>query len=168
MKHSHVLTVLLMGAVGLHACKRSFSDEIVVATSSDPPPIAATDDPSNIHVDDAIAELCDIPTPNFSFDSAKLTKQAKSSLQVLAECFISGRAKGKRLALVGHTDPRGEDDYNLALGDRRAGSVAKQLLKNGLSDDRIDVTSRGEMEASGTDEAGWSNDRRVDIRLASN
>lgn len=172
MKHAKLCTTLLLtAAVGMTACKKQTTEEPVAdapTVKSEPPPPEAEAEKAAVHVDDAIAELCDMPAPNFNFNSAKLAKQAQSSLDILAECFISGKAKDKRMALVGHTDPRGEDDYNLALGQRRADSVAKYLTKKGLGNDRIDVTSRGEMDASGSDDAGWNADRRVDIRLASN
>ncbi len=171
MKPTTVFTLLLTAAVGMTACKKKTTEEPVTeapVTSNEPAPLAEEEQKSEVHVDDAIAELCDMPAPNFQFNSAKLGKQAQNSLDILADCFINGKAKDKRMALIGHTDPRGEDDYNLALGQRRADSVAKYLSKKGLGNDRMDVTSRGEMDASGSDEAGWSADRRVDIRLASN
>lgn len=70
------------------------------------------------------------------------------------------------MRLVGHADPRGEDSYNLALGERRATGVKKYLVNAGLGDNQGDVTSRGEMDATGTDETSWSKDRRVDVVLA--
>jgi peptidoglycan-associated lipoprotein len=171
MKHRTVFTLLLTAAVAMTACKKQAAEEPISeapTTKDEPPPLAAEAEKSAVHVDEAIMELCDMPAPNFRFNSAKLGKQAEGALQILADCFISGKGKDKRMALIGHTDPRGEDDYNLTLGQRRADSVAKYLTKKGLGSDRIDVSSRGEMDATGADEAGWDADRRVDIRLASN
>jgi peptidoglycan-associated lipoprotein len=70
------------------------------------------------------------------------------------------------MRLVGHADPRGEDSYNLALGERRANGVKKYLTNAGLNGDQGELTSRGEMDATGADEEGWKKDRRVDIVLA--
>jgi peptidoglycan-associated lipoprotein len=67
---------------------------------------------------------------------------------------------------VGHADPRGDEEYNLALGGRRADAVADALAQRRLSRNQISTTSRGEMEASGTDEPSWAKDRRVDVTLA--
>jgi peptidoglycan-associated lipoprotein len=69
------------------------------------------------------------------------------------------------MKLVGHADPRGEDEYNMVLGGRRADNIKNAIVTAGMSGAKVDSTSRGEMDASGTDEAGWSNDRRVDIML---
>lgn len=79
---------------------------------------------------------------------------------------MSGAAAGQRLAIVGHADPRGSFDYNLALGERRAAQVADQLKAHGLEANRIDISSRGEMDATGTDETSYAEDRRVGIFLA--
>ena len=70
--------------------------------------------------------------------------------------------------LVGHADPRGEEEYNMVLGGKRADNVKHTL------DDRRPVlnaqatmtkASRGEMDGTGTDDASWAKDRRVDVVL---
>jgi peptidoglycan-associated lipoprotein len=74
------------------------------------------------------------------------------------------RERGIRSAqLTGMTDPRGTEEYNLALGERRAQS-AQQYLKSLGTDGSLSVSSMGEEMASGSDEAGWARDRRVDIK----
>jgi peptidoglycan-associated lipoprotein len=72
----------------------------------------------------------------------------------------------KAVWVVGHADPRGSDEYNLALGGSRADGVRIFLLNRGLRGQQMATTSRGEMDAKGTDEASWVADRRVDILLA--
>lgn len=119
-----------------------------------------------VEIDPAILELCDIPTPHFAFDSSALSAEAGSALDALATCFVSGKAAGKNMNLVGHADPRGTEEYNLALGQRRADSVASHLKTRGLGDDRLETSSRGELDATGSDEASWALDRKVQIFLA--
>jgi peptidoglycan-associated lipoprotein len=70
------------------------------------------------------------------------------------------------MLLTGHTDPRGEVEYNLGLGQRRAGSVANYLAGRGMARAHLGATSHGELDATGTDEAGWARDRKVDVTLA--
>jgi peptidoglycan-associated lipoprotein len=70
------------------------------------------------------------------------------------------------MRLVGHADPRGSDEYNLVLAGSRADGVRIFLINRGLRAAQMATTSRGEMEAKGTDEASWAADRRVDILLA--
>ena len=87
-------------------------------------------------------------------------------LDALARCFITGPLKGKGMKLVGHADPRGELEYNLGLGQRRAGSISGFLAKKGVEQGKMATSSKGEFEASGTDEDSWARDRRVEILLA--
>jgi peptidoglycan-associated lipoprotein len=53
----------------------------------------------------------------------------------------------------------------MLLGGRRADNVKSAIVTAGLDGAKIDSTSRGEMDATGTDESSWSKDRRVDIML---
>lgn len=121
---------------------------------------------SAVKIDDRILKACgDIPTARFSFDSAEISADAQNALDAVARCFISGPLKGKGLKLIGHADARGETEYNLGLGQKRAGSVGEFLAKKGLSSDRIATSSKGEFEAVGIDEDGWARDRKVEVLL---
>lgn len=102
----------------------------------------------------------------FAFNSATVRRGDAPALDKIAVCFTTGPLAGRKMRLVGHADPRGEDSYNLALGERRANGVKKYLTNAGLNGDQAELTSRGEMDATGTDEESWSKDRRVDIVLA--
>lgn len=124
------------------------------------------DDASSIALSERLRKLCNIDAAYFAFDSAHLDGKSQGALDQLADCFTKGAAKGKRMALVGHADPRGEDTYNMGLGQRRAGSVAVFLKKRGVPQDHMETSSRGEIDATGSDESGWARDRRVDIDLA--
>lgn len=121
---------------------------------------------ANVTVDEKIAEACDLPTPRFGFDSSNVDSQAASTLDAVAKCFVTGPLKGKGMKLVGHADPRGETQYNFALGHRRAGTVAQFLIQKGVPPGRVATSSRGELDATGSDEDSWARDRRVDILLA--
>lgn len=86
-------------------------------------------------------------------------------LAQLAKCFVSGPLAGREMRLVGHADPRGASDYNMVLGGSRADTVKSFLTMKGMVADHIATTSRGELEATGADEASWAEDRRVDVLL---
>jgi len=121
---------------------------------------------TGLGISDEILRLCPaVKPPHFATDSARVKMEYQDALVALAECMNNGNLKGKTLLLVGHADPRGEDDYNLALGGRRAESVRTALGSLGVERGRLDVTSRGEIDATGTNEEGWSKDRRVDIKI---
>jgi peptidoglycan-associated lipoprotein len=139
------------------------------ATAQAPPKQVDTAKPSSgsIQIDDKILKACgDLPAAKFAFDSASIEGEAAAVLDALARCFVSGPLKGKGMRLVGHADARGEVEYNLGLGQKRAGSVAEYLGKKGLEQGRVATSSKGEFEASGTDEEGWARDRKVEVFLA--
>jgi peptidoglycan-associated lipoprotein len=125
-----------------------------------------TSNAEGVGVDDRIAKMCDLTTSYFDFDSAQVSNEARDVLNQIANCFKDGAGKGQNLNIVGHADPRGETEYNFALGQRRAGAIAGFLTKAGLAETRIETSSRGELEASGSDEQSWAKDRKVEILLA--
>lgn len=102
--------------------------------------------------------------PKFDYDKDELTPDDRSVLDQLATCLISGKMKGKAVSLIGRADPRGTEEYNLGLGSRRAASVGTYLERLGVGQPQLAVTTRGALDATGTDEAGWAQDRRVDIQ----
>ena len=142
-----------------------------------PPPVAKSssnpkpeDDPnkSQINISDEIRKKCGISETDahFAYDSANVRPDDKRVLAQLAKCFKDGPLAGRHMRLVGHADPRGEDEYNMLLGQRRADNVKTAVAGEGLGQEQMETTSRGEMDASGTDEGTWARDRRVDIVLA--
>ena len=124
---------------------------------------------TQVHIDDVILRVCGIKVDRafFAFDSAKLESNEVKPLTDVATCFRTGPLKAKSLILIGRADPRGEHEYNMVLGQSRADTISSFLHGNGLDKDRISTTSRGAIEATGTDEAGWAKDRRVDVMLGS-
>jgi peptidoglycan-associated lipoprotein len=136
----------------------------------EPPPQKPGDDPrqSVINVSDEIMAACGITAAEakFAYDSAKVQRGDQPVLNKLVLCFTTGKLSGRTMRLVGHADPRGEAEYNMVLGGKRADNVKSYLTSQGLADRQAETTSRGEMDATGTDEKGWSEDRRVDVILA--
>jgi peptidoglycan-associated lipoprotein len=108
-----------------------------------------------------VAEPCVVETVYFAFDSSELDSAARAALQEAADCYRGQADPGLSLLLTGACDPRGTEEYNIALGERRAQSVRSYLTSLGLDSSRISTTSVGEEMATGTDEAGWARDRNV-------
>lgn len=106
---------------------------------------------------------CTFEPPLFEFDDVTLSDASRQRLQRSAECIQ--RERTTRYVLIGRADSRGTTEYNLALGERRARIVQRYMVSLGVLPDRLAVSSEGSEFASGTDEAGWRNDRRVDFRL---
>jgi peptidoglycan-associated lipoprotein len=106
------------------------------------------------------------PNPKFDYDKDELTEDDRAVLAQLATCLTTGALKGKSVLMIGRADPRGTEEYNLGLGSRRAHSVSQYLGRLGVGEPQMAVTTRGALDATGTDEAGWRQDRRVDVQLA--
>jgi peptidoglycan-associated lipoprotein len=104
---------------------------------------------------------CTLDPVYFDFNESSITTEGAAALQRDAECL---KKEARSAELIGHTDPRGTEEYNLALSDRRAQSVRAYLVRLGVADGGLKTTARGEIDATGTDEAGWSKDRRVDFQ----
>ena len=104
------------------------------------------------------------PQPPYSCGiSAASAVHPSDALDANARCL---RAKPSlAITVVGMTDPRGTEEYNLALGERRAAAAKSYLEALGIESPRIAVHSMGEEHASGEDEASWSRDRRAEPRV---
>ena len=127
----------------------------------------------SLSVSGDLAALCQLKvdeqaaSPKFDYDKAELLPADRDILQQIATCVTTGPGKGKALSLVGRADPRGTEEYNLGLGAKRAKNVADYLGSLGVGAAQLQQTTRGSLDATGTDEASYRQDRRVDIALAS-
>jgi peptidoglycan-associated lipoprotein len=121
----------------------------------------------NVSVSEDIKKACGLSDDEafFAFNSAAVTAKDKTVLKKIADCFETGPLKGKKMDLVGHCDPRGTDDYNMALGGRRSDNVKTVMVSVGLSSGNVVTSSRGKMDATGTDESSWAKDRKVDVTI---
>ena len=74
-----------------------------------------------------------------------------------------------KIQIEGHCDERGTEEYNLALGERRASSTKKYLLSLGIGGDRISTISYGEAKAfdPGHQEEAWAKNRRAHFLITS-
>ncbi len=127
---------------------------------------------ASLSVSETITKACGIPpradgktNPSFEYDSASLGQDDRKLLAEVAKCLTEGALRGRGVTLIGRADPRGEDEYNLTLGGSRADTVHRYMIDLGVGRERLVATSRGELDATGKDEAGWAKDRRVDVEL---
>jgi outer membrane protein OmpA-like peptidoglycan-associated protein len=107
---------------------------------------------------------------NFDFDQATLRPEARPILDNAATTINSGTWATLQIAVVGFTDSRGSDDYNIRLGMRRAKTVADYLVSKGVSAARVSVLSGGEGSpvADNNTDAGRAQNRRVVIMRGGN
>lgn len=97
----------------------------------------------------------------FEFDSAKLSMEAQDILRQKAE-WLKANPRAK-IIIEGHCDERGTNEYNLALGDRRAFSSKSFLVDLGIAASRLSTVSYGEERPldPGADEYAWAKNRRA-------
>jgi peptidoglycan-associated lipoprotein len=102
----------------------------------------------------------------FDYDKAELKPEAQATLEKKAKIMESNSSFA--LTIEGNCDERGTNEYNLALGERRADAAEKFLNSLGISADRITTISYGEEKPvdAGHNEAAWSQNRRDEFKLA--
>ena len=95
----------------------------------------------------------------FAYDSVELSEEARAALQKNLEWLK--RWSTTKILIEGHADPRGTDEYNLALGERRADTVRDYLVSLGLAADRVTIVSKGEEQpfCEEENEACWQKNR---------
>ncbi|MCX8011657.1 MAG: peptidoglycan-associated lipoprotein Pal [Desulfobacterota bacterium] len=99
----------------------------------------------------------------FDFDKYNLKPEAKTNLDKTA-AWLSKNPTVK-IRIEGNCDERGTNEYNMALGERRANSAKDYLVKLGIASDRLETASWGEEKPICTEhnEACWSQNRRDDF-----
>ena len=102
---------------------------------------------------------CMLSTVYFGFDQATIQESERDRLDKNAQCIE--QTKGKQVFLLGHTDTSGTEEYNIALSERRAQSVADFLSRLGVDPARMQVVPKGETEPTGL---GDDKDRRCEFQ----
>ena len=104
----------------------------------------------------------------FGFDKYRVSSKSKSAVQ--ANALFLKQHPDIPVMLTGNTDPRGSQSYNFHLGQRRADSVKKELLKDGVPKNQICTVSYGELrpaaspdEFEGNRNKAYNLDRRVEF-----
>jgi len=107
------------------------------------------------------------PIAHFDFDQARLTDQDREKLQTLAKALKAHPAA--RIRIAGNCDELGTEEYNLALGQRRAEVARKYLADLGIAASRLETISYGENRPAveGHDEAAHAANRRDEAELLS-
>jgi peptidoglycan-associated lipoprotein len=102
---------------------------------------------------------CPLATVYFGFDDSSIQASERDRLDANAQCIE--KTKGKNIFLMGHTDTSGTEEYNIALSERRAQSVADYMTRLGTDPARLQVVPKGETEPTGM---GDDKDRRCDFQ----
>jgi peptidoglycan-associated lipoprotein len=101
----------------------------------------------------------------FDFDAQGLTEASRATLSKNA-ALLTGNPQAK-VRVEGHCDERGSDEYNLALGQKRADAAVKYLRSLGIAPERLSSLSFGKEKPAdpGHDEAAWAKNRRDEFNI---
>jgi peptidoglycan-associated lipoprotein len=104
---------------------------------------------------------------HFDYDKASLRREDAAVLD--QKVSILQANPGARIRVSGHCDERGSDEYNLALGNRRASSAKQYLVSHGIDAGRIETTSYGKERPvdPGHNEQAWATNRRDEFDVLS-
>jgi len=111
---------------------------------------------------EAVEELTSVVI-NFAFDSYELSEESRAILALKAS--IMRRYDNVRVVIEGHCDERGTEEYNLALGERRARAAYEHLVILGVDPERMSIVSFGEERPidPAHNETAWAKNRRAEF-----
>ena len=103
----------------------------------------------------------------FDYDSSAIRGDARTTLKANGQA-IASHSEWKTITLEGHTDERGTEEYNLALGEQRANAAKQYLVDLGAPASRMITVSFGEGSPAvqGHDESAWRWNRRVEFKVS--
>ena len=99
----------------------------------------------------------------FAYDKSDVNSEGRSKIRSLAKVI---KDNDLSVRVEGHCDERGTREYNLALGEQRAKTVAELLIINGVPSAKVSTVSYGEEKpaVSGSNENSWSKNRRALVK----
>lgn len=184
------LTLLVVLLVALPGCRTKktpapvSAPPSVTSTQPPPPPVATTVEPPKDFVQEPkvteevlpsdidelnryVQQKGYIQDAFFAFDESTLSADAQAALTSSANWLKKNAKYG--LLIEGHCDERGTEQYNLALGDRRANTAKEYLQTLGVDASRLRTVSYGEERPfdAGHDESAWAKNRRAHLVIIS-
>lgn len=164
-----VLLVSVTTALFVSGCHRRSRETTPedVASDRDGRATAGVDDGRNINASSVRVARndsdCGVGAVYFDYDQYDINERARGQLEQNAQCIRARRPS--RVNVTGMADPRGTEEYNLALGDRRAQAATSYVNRLGVDRAILQPRSVGEEYAEGSSEDGWASDRRADFEL---
>jgi len=148
-----------LAAVALLAACSSHAPQTTAATTSGSGATAATSGPAPGSQEDLVANVGD--RVFFALDSSQLSSDARGTLD--RQSAWLGRYPQVSVQVAGNADDRGTEEYNLALGQRRANSARDYLVARGVNSSRISTISYGKDRptALGDNEEAWAQNRNA-------
>lgn len=111
------------------------------------------------------ADIFKVHTVHFAFDSSSVRSDDKAHVAAVAEYLRANAQEAVRVE--GHCDERGTEEYNRALGERRALAIRDELIRLGIDASRVETISFGEDRpaVSASNEDAWRQNRRGEFIL---
>ena len=174
MFHSYLIVSLFLTILlTTSGCAKKTTPEVetspapaVTETASEPPTVAVMASEPTPPTVETLLNLGDmnLETVLFEYDSSTLTENTKQLLASNAERLMENSEVN--IIIEGHCDERGSDEYNLALGERRAIVTKNYLTSLGVTSKRITIISYGEEHpvSAGHNEEAWKQNRRAEFR----
>jgi len=162
----YLLSLTAIVLLGLTGCAgTSDKEEPAPDTGSEFSDAGATAPPPKPVEKPVAAPLVVIDPVYFDFDKSNIRPDA---VPVLKDAASELSSNGQKVLIEGHTDNRGSEEYNLALGERRASSVRRYLSNLGVPMGQMTIVSYGEIRpaANGNTEAAWALNRRCNFKLS--
>jgi peptidoglycan-associated lipoprotein len=154
-----LVAVLLVGGVGCATAKKQVQmpiEDTSLAQNSAP---ATKEAPARADGERSLK------TVYFGYNSDAIDSEYTDNMDTLAKTLQADPSA--KVLIEGHCDERGGTEFNLALGERRAVTVKKHLVRYGISDKQLNVISYGEERPAltGTGEGVWAKNRRAEFSL---
>lgn len=154
MRGSVIASLCLAGALGCKSTPPPSAQQ--PAPREEPRAVATTPAPA--------PKSLDLRAVYFDFERWDLRDDARAALKQYAK-ELNDSTQWTRLTVEGHCDERGSEEYNMALGERRAATVERFLKDLGVPSTRVNTVSYGEDRpaAKGHDESSWQLNRRAEL-----
>lgn len=164
MKGLTVPLVLIL-VVALAGCCCPKKQEVAPAPAAPAPAPAPTAAAPEADLEDLAHQAGALLPIYFDFDKYNIKDGEVAKLDKTADWL--GKNPTVKIRIEGNCDERGTNEYNLALGEKRASSAQSYLLKLGIAADRMSTVSYGEEKpvAQGHNEEAWSQNRRDDFKI---
>ncbi len=156
--------LLIMSFLMFSGCAKKAADEEVMKPSTDAGAMGKEEPLESKPIGISEGRTSDGMLPvYFDFDNSNIRTDQVSRIEVNAD-FLK-KNSGYNIRIEGNCDPRGTNEYNMALGERRALSAKKYLENLGVGEARMTTVSYGEerLLLHGQDELSWAQNRRDDF-----
>ena len=156
-----VTVAIAVSMLAFAGCKSTTTEE-----AAPPPKPSSEFDQGETPAVVEVVEVVDVELESiyFDFDKYEIRPEGRQALRASASAL---QASNSRVTIEGHADDRGDEEYNLALGERRANVARKYLMSLGVPSNRLRTVSYGESRPAvkGHGEAAWKWNRRDEFRI---